>query len=95
MNLEDALNQHAIDKKRVYIDLIARASKDLDLLNAVVEKAFTGIYSMSIAYRMVKRYPELAQELEQSILVIMEDCNAGLKSRGRRVQADLRALGLI
>ena len=53
------------------------------------------IYSMSIAYRMVKRYPELAHELEQSILLIMEDCNADLKSRGRRVQADLRALGLI
>ncbi|MEZ7939279.1 MAG: hypothetical protein QMB93_06145 [Schleiferiaceae bacterium] len=178
MNLEDALNQHTIDKKWVYQGLIARARKDLDLLNAVIEKAFTGndkerkrgcwilhhvsdavpdvfkihsrrmvaqlkiaetnaeerfvlryfskyylpkdeeiegflldycfekmmtpskiqaprIYSMSIAYRMVKRYPELAKELEQSILVIMEDCNAGLKSRGRRVQADLRALGLI
>lgn len=178
MNLEDVLNQHTIDKKWVYKDLIARAGKDLDLLAAVVEKAFTGndkerkrgcwilhhvsdavpdvfkihsrrmvaqlkiaetnaeerfvlryfskyylpedeeieeflldycfekmttpskiqaprIYSMSIAYRMVKRYPELAHELEESILLIMEDCNAGLKARGRRVQADLRALRLI
>ena len=42
MNLEDALNQHTIDKKWVYQGLIARASKDLDLLNAVIEKAFTG-----------------------------------------------------
>lgn len=42
MNLEDALNQHTIDKKWVYQGLIARARKDLDLLNAVIEKAFTG-----------------------------------------------------
>jgi len=173
MNLEDVLNQHTIDKKWVYKDLIARAGKDLDLLAAVVEKAFTGndkerkrgcwilhhvsdavpdvfkihnrriiaqlkiaetnaeerfvlryfskyylpkneeieeflldycfekmttpskiqaprIYSMSIIYRMVKRYPELAHELEQSILLIMEDCNAGLKSRGSRVLIALK-----
>jgi len=42
MNLEDVLNQHTIDKKWVYKDLIARAGKDLDLLATVVEKAFTG-----------------------------------------------------
>ena len=42
MNLEDVLNQHTINKKWVYKDLIAIAGKDLDLLAAVVEKAFTG-----------------------------------------------------
>lgn len=53
------------------------------------------IYSMSILYRLVLRYPELAKELDDSIEMALNGANPGLKSRAKHVRAGLRKNGLI
>jgi 8-oxo-dGTP diphosphatase len=42
-------------------------------------------YSMEILYRLSVFYPELANELSASIIILMEDGSAGITSRGRTI----------
>jgi len=42
-------------------------------------------YSMEILFRLTMIYPELANELSSSILILMEDGSAGITSRGRAI----------
>jgi 8-oxo-dGTP diphosphatase len=42
-------------------------------------------YSMEILYRLSLIYPELANELSASILILIEDGSAGIVSRGRMI----------
>ncbi|MCX6255696.1 MAG: (deoxy)nucleoside triphosphate pyrophosphohydrolase [Bacteroidia bacterium] len=42
-------------------------------------------YSMEILYKLVLIYPELANELSTSILILMEEGSAGISSRGRMI----------
>jgi 8-oxo-dGTP diphosphatase len=42
-------------------------------------------YSMEILFRLTLIYPELANELSSSILILMEDGSAGITSRGRAI----------
>ena len=53
------------------------------------------VYSMSVLHRLVKRYPELATEFDQSIEVALEHASASLRSRAKHVRKDLIASGLI
>lgn len=53
------------------------------------------VYAMTIIHRMVSRYPELAHELEQSIVIALEHGSAGMKNRGQKILKDLRKKGLI
>ena len=53
------------------------------------------IYSMSIVYRLVKRYPELAHELDETIGVMMEHANPGIQSRGKKIRTLMTKEGLI
>ena len=53
------------------------------------------VYSMSVLYRLVLRYPELVSELDESIEMVLEHANPGLKSRAKHVRKDLAKAGLI
>jgi 8-oxo-dGTP diphosphatase len=49
-------------------------------------------YTMEILYRLAVIYPELANELSTSILLLMEEDSAGLRSRGRTILSKLANL---
>ena len=53
------------------------------------------VYAMSIVHRMVKKYPELASELAQSIEMACEHGTPGMKSRGGKILKDLAKKGLL
>jgi 8-oxo-dGTP diphosphatase len=50
-------------------------------ISAIAVKA----YAMEILFRLSLIYPELANELSTSILLLMEDGSAGITSRGRNI----------
>ncbi len=49
-------------------------------------------YSMEILFKLTQIYPELANELSASILVLMEDGTAGITARGRAILKKLADL---
>jgi hypothetical protein len=53
------------------------------------------VYGMTIAYRMVERYPELATELEQTIELALENGSAAMKNRAEKILKSLRKKGLL
>jgi len=53
------------------------------------------VHAMSIVHRMVKKYPELAPELAQSIEIACEHGTTGMKNRGGKILKDLKKKGLI
>jgi len=53
------------------------------------------VYGMTIAYRMVRAYPELAPELAQTLETIIEYGSAGMKNRGDKILKWLRKNGLL
>ena len=53
------------------------------------------VYGMTIAYRMVRAYPELAPELAQTLETIIEYGSAGMKNRGDKILKWLRKDGLL
>ena len=52
-------------------------------------------FAMSIVHRMLKKYPELASELAQSIEIACEHGTPGMKNRGNKILKDLIKKGLI
>lgn len=46
-------------------------------------------FAMTVASKIVKQYPELAGELEQTITLLMKDSTPGLKARAKMVLKDL------
>lgn len=53
------------------------------------------VYGMTIAYRMVRAYPELAPELAQTLEKVIEYGSAGMKNRGKKILKWLRNDGLL
>jgi hypothetical protein len=76
-----------------------REGKLLDLsFDAIIapsQAAAPRVYAMSIVHRMVKKYPELASELAQSIEMACEHGTPGMKSRGGKILKDLAKKGLL
>ena len=76
-----------------FIDLGAVKSRDQGMLAdfcfSTLNSGFSAIavkaYSMEILFNLTLIYPELANELATSILILMEDGSAGLTSRGRMI----------
>ena len=48
------------------------------------------VYRMTIAYRMVRAYPELAPELVQTLEKVIEYGSDGMKNRGKKILKWLR-----
>ena len=66
--------------------------------NAIIspsQAAAPRVYAMSIVHRMVKKYPELASELAQSIEIACEHGTPGMKNRGGKIIKDLMKKGLL
>lgn len=67
-----------------------------DLCFNIIKSGFSAIavkaYSMEILYNLAVIYPELANELSASILVLMEDGSAGITSRGNSILKKLADL---
>jgi hypothetical protein len=53
------------------------------------------IYSMSIVFRLVERYPELAHELDETIGIMVENANPGIRSRGKKIREEMQKKGMI
>jgi 8-oxo-dGTP diphosphatase len=66
-----------------------------DFCFAQLSSGFSAIavkaYAMEILYNLVQIYPELANELAGSIVLLMDDGSAGITSRGRTI---LKKLGV-
>ncbi len=62
------------------------------LLNSGFSAIANKAYSMEILYKLTLIYPELADELTGSILILMEDGSAGITSRGRHILRKLADL---
>jgi 8-oxo-dGTP diphosphatase len=67
-----------------------------DFCFSILNSGFSSIankaYSMEILYKLTLIYPELANELTGSILILMEDGSAGIISRGRHILRKLANL---
>ena len=63
----------------------------MDMQAAVARR----VYGMTMAYRMVRAYPELAPELAQTLETVIEYGSAGMKNRGDKILKWLRKDGLL
>jgi len=66
------------------------ASCCFDLLNSASSAVSIKVYSMEALYRLGLIYPELTEELGSSLLRVMENGSAGVKSRGKFIIERLR-----
>ncbi len=51
-------------------------------------------FAMTVASKIVKQYPELISELEQTINLLIKDSTPGLKARAKKVLKDLEKSGI-
>jgi 8-oxo-dGTP diphosphatase len=56
-----------------------------NVLNSGFSAIAVKAYSMEVLYRLSLIYPELANELSTSILILMEEGSAGITARGRMI----------
>lgn len=61
------------------------ADKCFQFLNSAKETIAVKVFSMTVLFRIVKKYPELKMELEESIRTQLPYGSAGFKSRGQKI----------
>ena len=61
------------------------ADKCFQYLNSAKETIAVKVFSMTVLFRVVKKYPELKMELEESIRTQLPYGSAGFKNRGQKI----------
>jgi len=101
------LNRSATDPvKRCITGLLQKASipeqhegfiaeKCFEYLNSTGETIAVKVYSMSILYKFVKKYPALKLELEIAIRDQLPYGSAGFRNRGKKILAALKNIQVV
>jgi hypothetical protein len=61
------------------------ADRCFQFLNSAKETIAVKVFSMTVLFRIVKKYPELKMELKESIQSQLPFGSAGFKNRGQKV----------